>query len=84
MSRQSITFTQPNDAWLKQQVDSQEYKTKSEVVNDLIRKARARQQVEITAIRAALLEADHSGFTIQTLEEIKAEAQKELRDGCEL
>lgn len=37
MARQSISFTQPNDEWLKSQVDTQEYSSKSELVNDLIR-----------------------------------------------
>ena len=37
MARQSISFTQPNDEWLKNQVDRKEYSTKSELVNDLIR-----------------------------------------------
>ncbi|MGK0308964.1 MAG: antitoxin ParD1/3/4, partial [Urechidicola sp.] len=40
MGRQSISFTQPNDEWLKNQVDRKEYSTKSELVNDLIRQAR--------------------------------------------
>ena len=40
MPRQSISFTPPNDAWLKAQVKSKEFASKSEVVNDLIRKAR--------------------------------------------
>jgi len=40
MGRQSISFTQPNDDWLKSQVDNNEYSSKSELVNDLIRQAR--------------------------------------------
>ena len=46
MARQSISFTKPNDEWLKTQVDNKEYSSKSELVNDLIRQAR-KQQVEI-------------------------------------
>lgn len=46
MARQSISFTKPNDEWLKKQVEGQEYSSKSELVNDLIRQAR-KQQVEI-------------------------------------
>jgi len=46
MSRQSISFTKPNDEWLKTQVDNKEYSSKSELVNDLIRQAR-KQQVQI-------------------------------------
>jgi len=40
MNRQSISFTQPNDEWLKDQVESKEYSSKSELVNDLVRQAR--------------------------------------------
>lgn len=40
MSRQSISFTKPNDEWLKAQVDIQKYTSKSELVNDLIRQTR--------------------------------------------
>ena len=36
MNRQSISFTKPNDEWLKKMVASQEYSSKSELVNDLI------------------------------------------------
>ena len=55
MPRQSISFTPPNDAWLKAQVESEEFTSKSEVINDLIRKAR-----EIEAIRARLIAAELS------------------------
>jgi antitoxin ParD1/3/4 len=40
MTRQCISFAQPNDEWLKSQVDNHEYLSKSELVNDLIRQAR--------------------------------------------
>ena len=54
-----------------------EYKSNSEAVNDLIRKAR-----EIVGIRARLIRAEQSGFTDQTREEIRAEIREEmLRDG---
>ena len=43
MSRQSISFTEPNDEWLKAQVNKNEYSSKSELVNDLIRQARKQQ-----------------------------------------
>lgn len=44
MARQSISFTKPNDEWLKAQVDSEEYSSKSELINDLIRQARKQQK----------------------------------------
>lgn len=62
MARQSISFTDPNDEWLKAQVENKEYSSKSELVNDLIRQAR-RQQKEIDWIRLKLDKAEKSGFT---------------------
>ncbi len=53
MARQSISFTEPNDEWLKSQVASKEYSSKSELVNDLIRQAR-KQQAQIDWIKAKL------------------------------
>ena len=53
MIRQSISFTKPNDEWLKAQLNNQEYSSKSELINDLIRQAR-QQQVQIDWIRAKL------------------------------
>lgn len=69
MARQSISFTKPNDEWLKSQVDSKEYSSKSEVVNDLIRQAR-KQQVQVDWIRAKLNRSEASGFTDETKEQI--------------
>ncbi len=83
MTRQSISFTTPNDNWLKAQVESEEYTSKSDVVNDLIRKARA-QQSEIEWIRAKLINAEQSGFTDMTRDEILAKSKEELRHNGEL
>lgn len=59
--RQSITLTSPNDTWLSALVESGEYSSKSDVMNALIRKERARQE-RIEYIRAQLIEAEQSGF----------------------
>ena len=74
MARQSISFTKPNDDWLKSQVDNQEYSSKSELVNDLIRQAR-KQQIQIDWIRAKPDKAEKSGFT----KDIKDEILKQSR-----
>jgi antitoxin ParD1/3/4 len=79
MARQSISFTKPNDEWLKSQVDSKEYSSKSEVVNDLIRQAR-KQQVQVDWIRAKLDRSEASGFTDETKEQILKQS-KSLVDG---
>ncbi len=77
MSRKSISFTKPNDEWLKNQVDSKEYSSKSELVNDLIRQAR-NQQVQIDWIRAKLEKAEHSGYTNNSKESILAQSKSFL------
>ncbi|MDT0606010.1 ribbon-helix-helix domain-containing protein [Croceitalea rosinachiae] len=77
MARQSISFTQPNDEWLKSQVDNQEYSSKSELVNDLIRQAR-NQQVQIDWIKTKLEKAESGGFTNDTKAEILKQSKATL------
>ena len=79
MPRQSISFSKPNDEWLKAQVDSEEYSSKSELVNDLIRQAR-KQQTQVDWIRAKLDKSEKSGFTDDTKEQI-LEQSKTLLNG---
>jgi len=79
MTRQSITFTEPNDMWLKAQLDSKEYASKSEVINDLIRRAR-RQEMENEYIRDRLISAEDSGFTKQTPRNMLAEFKAGIQD----
>ena len=79
MSRQSISFTEPNEKWLKAQVDSNEYTTKSELVNDLIRQAR-KQQAKIDWIKSKIESAEKSGFTNDSKDNILAQA-KEMING---
>jgi antitoxin ParD1/3/4 len=74
MARQSITLTTPNDDWLKTQVDNQEYASKSDLVNDLIRQAR-KQQVQLDWVRAKHETAENSGFTDDSKEAILAESK---------
>ncbi|MCK9208066.1 MAG: type II toxin-antitoxin system ParD family antitoxin [Salinivirgaceae bacterium] len=69
MPKQSISFSKPNDEWLKAQIDNEEYSSKSELVNDLIRQAR-NQQAQIDWIRAKLEKSESSGFTTETKEQI--------------
>jgi len=75
MARQSISLTKPNDLWLKSMVDSEEYASKSEVVNDLIRQAR-----EVDLIRAKLVAAEQGGFSQSTPDEIRSRVRTRLRN----
>lgn len=54
-TRASLSISNPNDQWIQAQIDSGEFSSRSEVVNDLIRRAR-----EIETIRARLIEAEIS------------------------
>lgn len=76
MTRQSISLTSPNDEWLKAQLANEEYSSKSEVVNDLIRQARKREEA-VNHIRNQLIMAEESGVT----EEVDPQAMlKEFKD----
>lgn len=77
MARQSISFTDPNDEWLKTQVDNKEYASKSELVNDLIRQAR-KQHSQIDWIRTKLEQAENSGFTNDGKEQILKQSKSLL------
>lgn len=79
MTRQSISFTEPNDEWLKKQVETKEYSSKSELVNDLVRQAR-KQQRQIDWISSKLKRAEDSGFTNDTKEQILLKS-KSLSNG---
>ena len=79
MTRQSISFTEPNDEWLKSQIDSKEYSSKSELVNDLIRQAR-NQQIQINYIKSKLEKAEKSGFTNDSKEQILAKSKSLLNE----
>ncbi len=77
MARQSISFTKPNNEWLKTQLDKEEYSSKSELVNDLIRQAR-KQQVQVDWIRAKLDKSESSGFTNDSKQEILKQSKSLL------
>jgi antitoxin ParD1/3/4 len=77
MPRQSISFTEPNDEWLKSQIESKEYSSKSELVNDLIRQARHLDN-RIDWIRAKLAAAEKSGFTSDSKEDILKQSKARL------
>ena len=74
MGRQSISFTDPNDEWLRAQIESREYSSKSELVNDLIRQARNQQQ-RVDYIRMKLEKAEQSGFTNDSQADILKQAK---------
>jgi antitoxin ParD1/3/4 len=77
MARQSISLTDSNNDWLLSQVSSGEYTSKNEVLNDLIRRQRRKEQA-INDIRQALIAGEQSGFTKLSVADIRKEARTEL------
>lgn len=77
MKRFSISFTEPNDEWLNEQVASKEYSSKSEIINDLVRQARNKQH-EIDWIRMKLERAEKSGFTLDSQSDILKQSKDSL------
>jgi len=76
MPRTSISFTPPNEKWIQEQIESEEFTSKSEVINDLIRRARRESTEEIDAIRAALIKGEQSGISDRSLDDIWRDARK--------
>ena len=77
MSRQSITLANQNDEWLKTQVANEEFTSKSEAVNYLIKQARDRDEY-VEFVRMKLDKAEKSGFSTKTKEELLFEIKKKL------
>ncbi|MCB9425523.1 MAG: CopG family transcriptional regulator [Flavobacteriales bacterium] len=78
MARQSITLANQNDAWLKRQIENQEFTSKSEAVNYLIKQARERDEY-VDFVRMKLDKAEKSSFAKnQTREEMLAEFKEKL------
>lgn len=87
MARASISISPPNDAWIKSQIESEEFSSRSDVVNDLIRKAR-KEQDEIEYIRTKLIagekSVDQHGWVDKDRDEILADFKDRLRADGEL
>jgi antitoxin ParD1/3/4 len=77
MARQSISLANQNDEWLKQQVANEEFTSKSEAVNYLIKQARERDEY-VEFVRMKLDKAEKSEFSTKTKEELLAEIKKRL------
>ncbi|NHN24687.1 CopG family transcriptional regulator [Flavobacterium jejuense] len=77
MSRQSITLANQNDEWLKEQVAKEEFTSKSEVVNYLIKQARDREDYH-EFVQAKIDRGLKSGFSTKTKEELLTEIKNRL------
>ena len=83
MPRQTISFSDPNHDWVAAKVDSKEFKSNSEVVNDALRKVRE-METGIEAIRAALIKGEKSGISDRTPDDIMNAVIERKRKNGEL
>ena len=77
MTRKTITLSKPNDEWVNAQLAKEEYASNSELINDLIRKAR-QEEAYVNYVRAKLERAEQSGFTDLTPEDIRLKVRAEF------
>ena len=75
----TLSLSELDREWMKDLVASGEFVSNSEYVRNLIRRdkeQRTETPTEIRAIRAKLAEAERSGFTNMTIDEIWEEARR--------
>lgn len=86
MVKKSITVTDQQEKWIQAQVAKGDYASDSEIFRELIRERQTRESenLEIQAIRAALIEAEEQGFSDQTPEQIKAAVLERRRGSGQL
>ncbi|AKP53602.1 MULTISPECIES: ribbon-helix-helix domain-containing protein [Cyclobacterium] len=80
MARQTISVNEPNDRWMKQKIEENEFSSKSELINDLIRRQRE-QEEERLWLRNELIKGENSGISNKSMAEILAEAKQRVKNG---
>ncbi len=82
MIKKSIAITEQQNDWIKALMAQGAYGNESEIFRDMIRERQVREREtpeQIAKIRAMLLEAEQSGFTRLSKDEILSEIKDELR-----
>lgn len=80
MQRKTITITEQQDRWIKSVIRSGDYGNDSEYFRDLIRRDQARRLAE-GKLRRMLAEAEASGMSEHTIEEVWAAAEARHKAG---
>jgi antitoxin ParD1/3/4 len=79
MTRLSISLSKQNDDWLKNQLIEEEFNSKSEAINHLIKQARSQEEY-YNYVRMKIEKGEKSGFAEkQTREEMLAEFKRNLK-----
>ena len=79
--RVSLSLSEPNERWIQAQIDGKQFSSRSEVLNDLIRKARATEAIR-TRLKSAERSVEERGWVTRTPEELlDGFKEKARRDG---
>lgn len=76
--RKSISFTPPQDDWIKSKIASGQYASDSEVIRDLIRHEQERED-QFAALKAAIKDGLDSGISTKTIPQIMRDVEDRLR-----
>tara|TARA_B100000519_G_scaffold201975_1_gene218995 strand:+ start:503 stop:739 length:237 start_codon:yes stop_codon:yes gene_type:complete len=77
MIKKSITVTETQEAWIQTQLATGQYASDSEIVREALREKQQRM-AEIERIRGALIEAEESGLSNATEEDIRSAVKAEI------
>lgn len=78
MATMTVSLPDPMKDWIEAQIRTGEYASSSDYVRDLVRRDRERKD-RLAALRKLLEEAEASGTSPRTMEEIFAEARATAR-----
>ena len=79
MTKQSVNFTPPNDDWLNAKVASKEYPNKTDIINDLIRREREREE-KFKILKAAIEKGLASDITDDNVLDIMQRVEKRMME----
>ena len=79
--RVSLSLSEPNERWVQAQIDGKQFSSRSEVLNDLIRKTRETEAIR-TRLKSAERSVEERGWVTGTPEELlDGFKEKARRDG---
>lgn len=79
--RAGLSISAPNERWIQAQVDGKTFSSRSDVLNDLIRRARATEAIR-TRLKSAERSVAERGWVTRTPEELlDGFKEKARRDG---
>ena len=80
-THESLSISEPNEKWIQAQIDSKAFSNRSEVLNELVRRARQTEAIR-ERLKEAELSAEELGWVTKTPEEmLDGFKEKARRDG---